>query len=55
MWSKLADVAMSFLWIYTVVGLFMFLPQLPAAAFAACAVMLVLSSMNILALPKERG
>ena len=44
---------MTFIWAYTVLGFIIYWKQVPPGGFAACTVIMLLSAMNTLAIPKR--
>lgn len=51
--TMICNALMTFLWIYTVLGLMMYWKQVPPGGFGACVVVALLSCMNTLAIPKR--
>lgn len=51
--TMFCNALMTFLWIYTVIGLIVFWKQVPPGGFAACVTVALLSCMNTLAIPKR--
>ena len=48
------NAALAFLWTYTTLGFLLFWPHPPIGGFSACATVMCLSFVNVLALPKKR-